>query len=91
MSDEGRSRVSNRTAPSRSVAAFALLAAVRVYRVLTAGRTSPCRFLPSCSEYALEAVESHGAWKGGSLTLRRLARCRPGGGYGFDPVAGKGM
>ena len=45
-----------------------------------------CRFGPSCSEYALEAVETHGAWKGGLLAARRVARCHPWGGSGYDPV-----
>lgn len=59
---------------------------VRAYRKLTAGRPSPCRFDPSCSTYALVALEGHGAAKGSWLTVRRLARCHPWGGMGFDPV-----
>jgi putative membrane protein insertion efficiency factor len=45
-----------------------------------------CRFQPTCSSYALEALERHGAVKGGWLALRRILRCRPGGGSGYDPV-----
>jgi len=45
-----------------------------------------CRFRPTCSEYALEAIDRHGALKGGWLTLRRLGRCHPWGGHGYDPV-----
>lgn len=45
-----------------------------------------CRFAPSCSEYAFEAVGRHGALKGGWLALKRIARCHPWGGAGFDPV-----
>lgn len=45
-----------------------------------------CRFLPTCSEYAQEAVTRHGALKGGGLALRRLCRCHPWGGRGHDPV-----
>ena len=45
-----------------------------------------CRFHPTCSEYAIEALDTHGAWRGGWLTIRRLLRCRPGGGHGYDPV-----
>ena len=63
-----------------------LLLFVRGYRYLTAGRRSPCRFDPSCSTYALEALETHGAARGSWLTLRRLVRCHPWGGMGFDPV-----
>ena len=59
---------------------------VRGYRRLTAGRMSPCRFDPSCSTYALEALERHGAARGSWLTIRRLVRCHPWGGMGWDPV-----
>lgn len=45
-----------------------------------------CRYVPTCSEYALEAVERCGWWRGGWLAARRLLRCRPWGGSGFDPV-----
>lgn len=45
-----------------------------------------CRFEPSCSHYAREAFRLHGFHKGGMMALRRLARCRPGGGFGHDPV-----
>ncbi|HEX2117913.1 MAG TPA: membrane protein insertion efficiency factor YidD [Acidimicrobiales bacterium] len=66
--------------------ARALHLLVRGYRRLAAGRPSPCRFDPSCSAYALEALEGHGAVRGGWLTLRRLGRCHPWGGLGWDPV-----
>jgi len=45
-----------------------------------------CRHLPSCSDYAREAIVMNGAWKGGWLALARLCRCHPWGSYGFDPV-----
>ena len=61
-------------------------AVVRGYQHLTAGRVSPCRFYPSCSAYAVEALEVHGALRGGWLATRRLGRCRPGGGHGIDLV-----
>jgi putative membrane protein insertion efficiency factor len=50
------------------------------------GRPSPCRFTPSCSTYAKEALVVHGTTRGTWLTLRRLVRCRPFGPSGFDPV-----
>ncbi|BAI71160.1 hypothetical protein AZL_005220 [Azospirillum sp. B510] len=45
-----------------------------------------CRFQPTCSRYAIESLEKHGAIRGGWLTLRRLGRCHPWGGSGWDPV-----
>jgi putative membrane protein insertion efficiency factor len=51
-----------------------------------AGPASGCRFEPTCSSYFLEAVETHGAVRGGWLGLRRLGRCHPWGGQGHDPV-----
>jgi hypothetical protein len=46
-----------------------------------------CRHLPTCSEYALEAVDINGAWRGAWLALSRVCRCHPWGTHGFDPVA----
>lgn len=64
-----------------------LTAVVKGYQ-LTAGTVLPpsCRYWPSCSAYAIEALQTHGAGKGGWLILRRLCRCHPWGGEGFDPV-----
>ncbi|MGH9272831.1 MAG: membrane protein insertion efficiency factor YidD [Ilumatobacteraceae bacterium] len=50
------------------------------------GRPSPCRFTPTCSSYAREALLAHGSWRGLWLTARRLVRCRPFGPSGYDPV-----
>lgn len=47
---------------------------------------SNCRFQPSCSAYALEAIERHGAWRGSGLAMKRICRCHPWGGAGHDPV-----
>ncbi|MDP9126769.1 MAG: membrane protein insertion efficiency factor YidD [Pseudomonadota bacterium] len=47
-----------------------------------------CRFLPSCSSYADEAIRIHGPFKGASMSFRRFCRCHPFGGSGFDPVPG---
>lgn len=51
-----------------------------------AGPLAGCRFTPSCSQYAIEAFQIHGLFRGGWLTLRRLLRCQPWGGQGHDPV-----
>mgnify|MGYP001179659669 CR=1 FL=1 len=45
-----------------------------------------CRFEPSCSAYAQQALDRHGPWRGGGLALRRICRCHPWGGMGYDPV-----
>lgn len=64
-----------------------LIAAVRVYqREISPKRPPSCRFQPTCSGYAVQALERHGARRGAWLTLRRLARCRPGATGGADPV-----
>ena len=67
-------------------AARVLRALIRGYQALGAGRPSPCRYWPTCSAYGLEAVERHGAMRGGWLTIRRIGRCHPWGGVGWDPV-----
>ena len=60
---------------------------VRFYQVAISPWTPPsCRFEPSCSQYALEALETHGAGRGSWLAAKRIARCHPWGGEGFDPV-----
>jgi putative membrane protein insertion efficiency factor len=75
----------------RKLAIALLSAPVRVYRALISPMMpNACRFTPSCSVYALEALHSHGPVKGLWLTLKRLSRCHPitwlGGSSGFDPV-----
>jgi uncharacterized protein len=77
--DEGHPR--RRALPVRI-----LVLLVRAYQLSRTGRVSPCRFTPTCSAYAIEAVEHHGALRGTALTARRLGRCRPGGPSGYDPV-----
>lgn len=64
-----------------------LVAAIRVYQQQISPRRKPCcRFTPSCSEYAAQALLSHGTVRGGGLAVRRLCRCRPFGRRGPDPV-----
>ena len=63
-----------------------LVAMIRWYQQARAGRPTPCRFWPTCSHYAVEAIETHGSLRGLGLTLRRLIRCRPFGPSGVDPV-----
>lgn len=64
-----------------------LLALIRIYQLTLSsvmGRT--CRYLPTCSDYAGEAIARHGAWRGFLLAIARVSRCHPWGGHGFDPV-----
>lgn len=73
--------------PARpALLARVLTGSIRGYQLLRAGRPSPCRFTPSCSTYALEAVQARGAARGTGLAIRRLARCHPWGGSGYDPL-----
>ena len=61
--------------------------AIRFYQLtFSAFAGRQCRFLPTCSDYADEAIAKHGVWPGGWMGLARLCRCHPWGGSGFDPI-----
>jgi hypothetical protein len=65
----------------------ALLLMIRIYQQAVSPYLPPsCRYTPTCSEYAAEALRNHGAGRGSWLALRRLLRCHPWGGTGHDPV-----
>jgi len=71
----------------RSIAASVMLAIIAAYRLtLSAIIGRRCRYLPTCSDYAAEAISRHGAWCGFWLAASRVSRCHPWGGEGFDPV-----
>lgn len=70
-----------------SLASVCATAAMAVYRfAISPILPGTCRFQPTCSAYALDAVRRFGAARGGVLALRRLARCHPWGGWGYDPI-----
>ncbi|HEX3383605.1 MAG TPA: membrane protein insertion efficiency factor YidD [Mucilaginibacter sp.] len=60
---------------------------IRIYQYFISPLTSAsCRYTPTCSQYAVEAIKKYGAFKGGWLTIKRIASCNPWGGHGHDPV-----
>lgn len=64
-----------------------LILPIRFYQLCISPLTPPaCRFTPTCSSYAIQALRKHGPLKGSYLAARRLLSCRPGGRYGYDPV-----
>ena len=62
---------------------------IRAYQVTPLHAHSMCRFTPTCSEYTIEAIEEYGVIKGIKMGIKRILRCRPHGGFGFDPVVRK--
>ena len=71
----------------RRILAWPLIALVRFYQLFISPLLPPsCRYTPTCSQYALEALRRYGPLKGGWLALRRILRCHPFGGGGYDPV-----
>jgi uncharacterized protein len=74
-----------------SVAQRVALAVLRAYKVAFSPMyAGSCRFVPSCSDYAAEAIARHGVFRGSCMSVRRLARCNPFGASGLDPVPGAG-
>lgn len=91
MSRDAAGRVSREAAGRVSRAlAWPVIALVRLYQT-TLSKVTPraCRFHPTCSAYALGALGTHGVVRGGWLALRRVLRCHPWGGGGYDPVPGR--
>jgi len=72
--------------PAPSLVARGLSGFVRAWRVVSTRLPSRCRYYPSCSQYALDAIAAHGAGRGSWLALRRVARCHPWHDGGIDPV-----
>lgn len=71
----------------KKILSFVVLLPVYFYRSFISPFTPPaCRYTPTCSQYAIDAVKKHGPFKGVWLTVKRLLRCHPWGGSGYDPV-----
>ena len=72
------------------VATFPLLILIRGYQLIISPLLgSNCRFMPTCSEYAMESLRSYGLIKGCYLTIKRIGKCHPWGGHGYDPIPSK--
>lgn len=70
-----------------NIAQIILIGVISFYQGAISPHTPPsCRFVPTCSQYGIEAIRKHGALKGVWLTLKRISRCHPWGGSGYDPV-----
>lgn len=66
---------------------YPFILVIRIYQYVISPALGPkCRFTPTCSQYAAEALKKHGVIKGMALSVKRISRCHPGGGSGYDPV-----
>ena len=71
----------------RRALAATVIGLIRLYQLALSPWLGPrCRYVPTCSDYAIAAVRRFGPWRGGWLAARRIARCHPWGGTGYDPV-----
>jgi putative membrane protein insertion efficiency factor len=70
-----------------NILSLPFIALIKIYQWVISPALGPkCRFTPTCSQYALEALRKYGPFKGGWLAFKRIAKCHPGGGSGYDPV-----
>lgn len=71
----------------RSIVSLPLIGLIKLYQLVISPLLGPkCRYTPTCSQYGLEAIKKYGPFKGGWMALKRIARCHPWGGHGYDPV-----
>ncbi len=65
---------------------YILIKLIKLYQKIPGNFHYHCRYIPTCSDYAIESLERYGSIKGGYLTIKRILRCNPLGSYGYDPV-----
>jgi putative membrane protein insertion efficiency factor len=71
----------------KTIFGYFFIVLIKLYQYLLSPMLgASCRYTPTCSQYGIEAIKKHGAFKGGWLTLKRIGRCHPWGGHGHDPV-----
>jgi len=71
----------------KAIVGFVFIVLIRIYQYFISPLTAAsCRYTPTCSQYGVEAIQKYGAFKGGWLTIKRIASCNPWGGHGHDPV-----
>lgn len=69
------------------ILSYPFILLIKFYQYVISPAIGPkCRFTPTCSQYAVTALQKHGLIKGGWLSIKRISKCRPGGGHGYDPV-----
>ena len=69
------------------ILSYPFIGLIKIYQFGISPLLGPkCRFTPTCSQYTVEALKKYGLLKGGWLSIKRISRCRPGGGSGYDPV-----
>lgn len=80
------SRTKNEFSITR-ILGYALIPFIKIYQYIISPVMGPkCRFVPTCSQYGEQALKKYGLFKGGWLLIKRLSKCRPGGGSGWDPL-----
>jgi putative membrane protein insertion efficiency factor len=71
----------------KTLIGYIFIGLIKIYQYFISPMTgASCRYTPTCSQYGVEAIRKHGAFKGGWLTIKRIASCNPLGGHGHDPV-----
>ncbi len=63
-----------------------LIGCIKIYQAIPGPWHNSCRHIPTCSEYAIEAINTYGSFKGTKLAIKRILKCNPWGTYGYDPV-----